>query len=512
MSSNDVWLTKYKPTTINDIQINALKSHATKIKDWLCSFNAKKTEISASSTKKKQVLILSGCMCVIGNVGSGKNVIVDVAANEANYNLIYLTEQDFLLYENDDNLLSEIVKDNKNCAIVIDKIEGFDSDKQKITLAKLQKINSISYVCPLIFIMNKEHKKFKTTIKEKCFNNVITISNIDQNDMINIVNHISEKEGLKYEKKNELEIKETIIINIDNDIRKLISILQELHYYFGKKIMTLNKIEEYFEFSDQIKEGTDELFIASKKLLTYYTNPQDCIYLYNTDKSIINTMIQENYIKVLLNKKAKPNVDKLKLLATISDFITKGDIVENYIFGSQNWGLHDVHCYFSTTIPSNIIYNNTTNTECYSKLEYPKDLGSTSGKSINKKNILTSMKHFQNLSNDNIIYLNELCIKFIDNKDFAGLVKLIDPYLSNNIVREEDNSSKSKSKRVKKNKSIEEEKLNSLYTLLKINKHINTNKTSKKAKDTNDISIFPPDVSNAIIEEFKKLSNQINSL
>src|SRR5437868_7547010 len=112
------------------------------------------------------------------------------------------------------------------------------------------------------------------------------------------------------------------------------------------------------------------------------------------------------------------------------------------------------------------------------------------------------MKHLQNLSNDNIIYLNELCIKFIDNKDFAGLVKLIDPYLSNNIVREEDNSSKSKSKRVKKNKSIEEEKLNSLYTLLKINKHINTNKTSKKAKDTNDISIFPPDVSNAIIEEF----------
>ena len=130
-------------------------------------------------------------------------------------------------------------------------------------------------------------------------------------------------------------------------------------------------------------------------------------------------MIHENYYKFI----------KKEEYSKVLDNLSKGDILENYIYGEQNWDLLEIHGLISCVIPSYYInkYSNGKKTVFTKKmingnmtkvsdLVFAADLNRTSVKKMNKKNInktnetitKNSRKNIRNKSIDEFIYMGEI--------------------------------------------------------------------------------------------------------
>jgi hypothetical protein len=151
-----------------------------------------------------------------------------------------------------------------------------------------------------------------------------------------------------------------------------------------------------------------DLFKATDKMLTEYKNIDTCIELYETEKVLMPLMIHENYHKFIKQEKY------MKVLNNLST----GDILENYIYGEQNWDLLELHGFISCAIPSYYI-NKYTNGKKTGTLVFAADLNRTSVKKMNKKNInktnetinKSSAENIRNKSIDEFIYMGEIINK-----------------------------------------------------------------------------------------------------
>jgi hypothetical protein len=111
----------------------------------------------------------------------------------------------------------------------------------------------------------------------------------------------------------------------------------------------------------------------------------------------------------------EPNKINVDLLCDISESLSKGDIIENYIYSEQNWDMHPVHCHYSCIIPSFKLSNLNKNTNNL-KLVFPKDLNRTSIKKINKKNVTKANVFLSNMNINDFMYSNSLSKKLMEDK------------------------------------------------------------------------------------------------
>ena len=101
------------------------------------------------------------------------------------------------------------------------------------------------------------------------------------------------------------------------------NVLQELHYVYKNQTISSSDIKSFIETSK--KKNTDiGLFDGTSLILDNFTNIDDILIMYETEKVLLPLMIHENYYKKIIN-----NFDSIEDIICknkeISDSISFGD-------------------------------------------------------------------------------------------------------------------------------------------------------------------------------------------
>ncbi|AYV80364.1 MAG: replication factor C large subunit [Gaeavirus sp.] len=414
---------KYKPTKLTNI-IGNNKSIAY-IEEWLNTYNDVKEFLKrngllkkSSKGRKKKLVNMNpdeieyskrkGNLLITGPHGSGKSTITSIILKNNNYDIINLNSLDSKIKIDIDliaKLSSKNMNDNtKKTILLIDELESVITLNDKTAVFNIIKDNNFNRWMPIIIITNNQHNKQLSETKKH--SNEIKIYSPFLSEITKWVHTIckSERIPLQY------DIIPKFIEYCQSDMRKILIQLDELKVNYcnnnNNAIITNVQLEEFMDIMKN-KDQDFDLYKSTEKMLTNYKDIDNCLELYDSEKVLVPLMIHENYHKFIIESE----------YSRILDNLSRGDILENYIHGEQNWDLLEIHGLISCAIPSYYINkfsnhaNNTPNT-----LIFAADLNRTSVKKMNKKNInktnesilKNSYKNIRNKSIDEFIYMGEI--------------------------------------------------------------------------------------------------------
>jgi replication factor C subunit 1 len=458
-TESNSWIIKYKPKSSDDIVGN--NKAKCEIRDWLRIFPKYRKQMlkqisynKNKKRKKKKLLTESGepiekspvykhnsCMLIMGSHGIGKSITIELLLKEHNYtphivkfDSIKNTKTKAKGSKNNDDIIKnltnssniiDIMRGNSttNIALIIDDIESVTSTSEKSCLEELQKQNDTCWHCPIIFISTNKHCSLLTKIKKHSVH--ITFRAPYDTEMIRILHRIHKEEKLKIGSE---EVALSIISHAQSDIRRLIYTLQDLHFSYNNtsKSITMDTFSEYCECS-KLKDINYDLYRATEGLLYNYKDIQTSLDYYETEKVLLPLMIQQNYLNMILAYISdKPT--QFMLLDKIAKLLSKGDVIENYIYGDQNWDMQEIHGISTCVLPSYELFSNCKITPQKIKLVFPDDLNRTSIKNINKKNKTNAEKCFKNMNIFDCIYINKIIRKLIMDDKIEECVKLMKGY------------------------------------------------------------------------------------
>lgn len=448
--SNSIQL-KYKPTKLLDII--GCKNQIEYIKDWLESYDEVRDFLKlkgllkkSSKGRKKKIIGLSeleleytkrkGNLLIIGPHGSGKSSIISIILNEYNYDVINLNMLDQKV-KIDTDLIAKFSMQNvgKKQILLIDELESVITLNDKNGVFNIIKDNNFKRWMPIIIITNNQHNKQLNETKK--YSNEVKIYPPYESDIINMVRNICTKEKINMN----IERIRKFVEYCQNDMRKILIQLDELKINYGSDIISAEKLENFMSIMKE-KDLDFDLFKATNKILTNYKDIDTCLELYEMEKVLMPLMIHENYHKFIKDSEYSKIMENLSL----------GDILENYIYGEQNWDLLELHGIVSCCVPSYLI-NLYSNGKKNCNLVFAADLNRTSVKKMNTKNIKKTnnslnkncYKNIRNKSIDEFIYMGEIMNKINENKKSSN-----QNYI-NNIIK--INKLKSKTETKKKSKT-----------------------------------------------------------
>jgi DNA polymerase III delta prime subunit len=216
-----------------------------------------------------------------------------------------------------------------------------------------------------------------------------------------------------------------IINHSQGDIRRLIYTLQDIKYAYDNKLITIEIIDEYCRLSNK-KDTDTELFKATEELLYEYKNIEECLKLFETEKVLLPLMIHQNYPKSIISNYEDEN--QYELIQKISESLSIGDVIENYIYGDQNWEMQEIHGYYTCVATSYYSCSGLEEEPNKVKLNFATDLNKTSIKKINKKNIINTDKCFKNMNTVDYIFINKIIRKFIGDGKINECIDLLKEY------------------------------------------------------------------------------------
>lgn len=418
--SNSLIQIKYKATKLSDIVGNYKAIEY--IKNWLTTYEDVKYFLKSSGLlkksskgRKKKLVNISeeeleyskrkGNLLLTGPHGCGKSSIVSIILKELNYEIINLNMLDPKIKIDIDLIAKLSVKNyinsDKKMVLLIDELESVITLNDKVGVFNIIKDNNFNRWMPIIIITNNQHNKQLNETKK--YSNEIKVFAPFMNEINRWVLNICryEKISMDYDQINKF------IEYCQSDMRKILIQLDELKINYGTTKIN-NDIFDNFISIMKKKDLDFDLFKATEKLLSDYKNIDTCLELYETEKVLMPLMIHENYNKFIVPEK----------YAKVLDNLSTGDILENYIYGEQNWDLLELHGFISCVIPSYFI-NKYSNGKKNGTLVFAADLNRTSVKKMNKKNISKTNESINKNSNENIrnksidefIYMGEIINK-----------------------------------------------------------------------------------------------------
>lgn len=428
------WLERYKPTRQSNAACN--KREIIKLSVWINKF-AHIEKAVGKSKKKNANPDERSCVLITGNHGVGKTTIVDIVINKYEFDVKHLN---FGAIKNVKNLENAIYKllnsgdilnvienngkkqkrgQKKNIVIVIDEIESITSTNEKACIIELLKMNEIHRYCPIITISNNHHNKFLSDIKKKSL--LIPISQPKPHELKKILFTICKKENISI---SDNDVIDMVIEHSQADIRRLIYTLKDIQYSYGSKTIGVDEINEYCVISKR-KDTDVNLYKATDELLYNYAGIDNCLRSYETEKVLLPLMMHFNYPKHVLNNHNKSK--RHHTVQMVIESLSKGDIVENYIYGDQNWDMQEIHGLYTCVVPSYLLSNTNVNTK-YAAPGFTTDLNKTSIKKINKKNINNTNRCFNDMNIFDYLYINKIVSKLLLENNIEKCVKLLKDY------------------------------------------------------------------------------------
>ncbi|ATZ80577.1 replication factor C large subunit [Bodo saltans virus] len=387
--------------------------------------------ISKPSIKKKN----ESSILILGNHGIGKTTFATTILIEMGYDIEYLNIYSLSSHKNVNEKINKLMMGtnifdslnrviNKKKIIVIDEIEKITSQTEKKFIENFLKANDKFMYYPVVYISSSKHSRTITLIKNYSLTIYMKQPSLEY---INILlRKILIGEKLKFDDKLAID---KIREHAQFDYSRLLHIIYDIQKYSKSQLFTLKMLEEYFE-SSAIKNADIEIYKSSAELILRYKNIDECLRIYNGEKVIIPLMIQQNYPKCITELQNN-NKDNLALLCKISECISFGDIVENYIYSEQDWDIKNAHCFYTCVIPSfelnNISISSNVEKIKYS-LDFPNDLNRTSIKKINKRNVVNANAYLKNMSIGDFMYANTLTKKLIDDKNITECSNIYKSY------------------------------------------------------------------------------------
>jgi hypothetical protein len=153
------------------------------------------------------------------------------------------------------------------------------------------------------------------------------------------------------------------------------------------------------------------------------------------------------------------DINKLHDINKISDSLSIGDVIDNYVYGEQKWDITNVHGFYACASVG--YYINKNKYQLRQRPEYFADMNRTSIKRNNRKNIITASQQIDTLDPMDYIYINKIIMKYIVDDNMEKLVELMRKYkltldkLENIIKIDKSNKSKislnAKQKKILKN-------------------------------------------------------------
>jgi SpoVK/Ycf46/Vps4 family AAA+-type ATPase len=435
------WTKKYEPTNTNQVLSN--NGSVKRLKAWLKEFPTNQAVVhKAIENGEKKTRSVKGtpksCILVTGNHGTGKTMAVKLILKELKYEARPISFDGIKNSKEVKEIIKSILNstsvvdsmnndENKKIAIIVDELDAITSPAGKSSITSLRKENDTQWHFPIIFISSNKHSKLLSDLKKSYINVIFfpPFPSIMKNIMMSIVK--AEKMKITNSK-----VISKIVSNSQSDVRRLIHSLQDLYELYGTSEISLEIIKKYFEFNRK-KDTEHELFDVAKKLLYEDLSWNKCLDLYNTETVLVPLMILEHFPNTVFyksSKKSMTNEKTLDILKEVCECLSSGDIVENIIYGSQNWDLKDVHC-FLTCIATSYKLNKDIEVEPKKeKYDFTKDLTHTSSRNINRKNnILKANKFFPNRTIYDYIFMNKIMRHYIDNNQIAkGVKKVLKDY------------------------------------------------------------------------------------
>lgn len=412
------WVEKYSPKNVRDLVCN--KTSVLALNTWLKSFGTVK-----DSKKKTSSVVISG------SHGTGKTSSVEVLASYYNYDVRSMKTLKLGSSSYNDCVLKLIKCSNvvdmvsgekrRKVMIVVDEMESITSTTDKNFIINLQKMNDIHRYCPIIFISNNKHNKLLSEIKKHALE--IKFYPPFPSDMKKILRNVVKKESISLAS---VKVEDKIVEHSQNDIRRMINTLQDIKYSYNDQIVTSTTLDEYIVMSKK-KDVDIDLFKATEELLYNYTDIDSCLRLFETEKVLLPLMVHHNYSDKLITKYDDISGDMLDVSVNVSDMLSTGDVVENYIYGEQNWDMQEIHGFYMCTAPSYYLCKDD-NSVPKIDTSFTTDLNKTSIKKINKKNIHNTDRCFNNMNVFDYICINQIVRKLIDENSIDKCVQLLKGY------------------------------------------------------------------------------------
>lgn len=425
-NKDDLWINKYKPVETSQIIGNA--SQINQFRDWLNGLNQNKNQ----------------CIIVSGNQGLGKTLTIRLLLEEMGYIVRIINPNeikdhriydDFNDYYNFTNSVYSKVdfshENKKKIALIFDETENITLTSEKKYVMDIYKENNKSKSFPLIFISNNQHSKLLNDLKKGC--NEIIFTNPNLSELRNLVKKIGFQENITWDSENLID---KLIDFSQNDIRRLINLLQELSYHLVDRKVTDVNLSEFIEKSRE-KNIDIGLFDSTERILNNYLDYETIIKLYESEKVLLPLMIHENYLKKILNKTKDSWSNIINNIVNVSDSISRGDNIETSIYTDQNWYLQNIHGFYTCINTSFWINKNKSNYKIgLDDIKFSSDLNKTSLKNINRKNIVNLSKIINNKSNQEILMLNKLCNHLIQEGKEDELIKILNGYNKDITIKE----------------------------------------------------------------------------
>lgn len=480
------WTYKHKPTCISEVIGN--KKAIDTIIEWLNKFEENKTNILEKRNnkikkkpKKKELVLdkhkedlekelvmdtdldldkdlqdddipilsqeditynakkdISPSLIVTGDHGIGKTCSIFTLLTEMKYTIYTIN---FSKIKSLQNILDLIEKINSNNNVynmmhgiietkkilVIDELETLCSRTEHACILNIIKNNEETWQYPIILISDNKHTKFISDLKKKSIE--VKYYKPWSNEITVLFKRISQKENLKFYSSY---LEQKIISWIQQDLRRLVYILQDLKTVYNDEVITDRDINNYISMS-KTKDLDFHLFKTTELVLSNYVGLTNMLNYHELSKVDIPLMMHQWYVKTL-NLHCPDDKLTIDTCFEIAQNISKGDVVENYIHSNQSWNLYEIHGSLTCVTPSYLI-NKNTNDHIFKlpgafekEKPYPIDPNKTSLKNINKKNILNVNQYIPHIDIHDILNISQILKYLIDNDKLQDVISLVKEY------------------------------------------------------------------------------------
>jgi SpoVK/Ycf46/Vps4 family AAA+-type ATPase len=448
------WLELYKPKKLKDLKINL--NEVEKAINWIDNYKKKK--------------IVPKVLFIIGDTGVGKTLLAELLLKDYNYKKIELNSTnirsqkkigDFLIkslaYR---NVVDMFNNGNQPIGLLIDEIDTICklSDKGGFTeflniLKKNEKIEKLKKNIEL----KKKVKKTKILVDDyiKLYNPIICTSNNINDKKINELKKFSEIINLSRPSNEEMCIIIDNLCNLNNqkiendakivlseysqgDIRRLVILLEDLHYYSKGNIITKNLFNQITKIHC-VKEKDIQLIESTKLLITQKMSIKYSQLCFDIECLLTPLMIYHNCIDYIKNTE-NTSIKKLKTYRNVLESLCIHDTIQTNIFELQIWDeLYDIASIYGSSIPN--YYLTELKNKKIVQIQFTSLLNKISQMYVNKKLLNSAKLSFGKLNFDynEIIYLTEILSTYFDNfKTNINDICITESYSNENIIDEND--------------------------------------------------------------------------